>query len=91
MHKEELVFLHLTLFHMKRFFEEAGIANGHFLSYEKLGIQPVHIHRSKADHKKAIITLCKGITDIFKDSQPEDVLRNPRVRELLDGLEVEHH
>jgi hypothetical protein len=91
MHKEELVFLHLTLFHMKRFFEKAGIANGHFLSYEKLGIQPVHIHRSKADHKKAIITLCRGITDIFKDSHPEDVLRNPKVRELLDGLEIEHH
>ncbi|AGK60100.1 putative metal-binding protein [Archaeoglobus sulfaticallidus PM70-1] len=84
MHKEELVFLHLTLFHMKRFFEEAGIANGHFASYDKLGIQPVHIHKSKAEHKKAILTLCKGITDIFKESQPEDVVKNPRVREMLE-------
>ncbi len=83
MHKEELVLLHLTLFHMKRFFEEAGIANGHFRKYEELGVQPVHIHKSKAEHKKAIITLCKGLSDIFKDLSPEEALKNQKVQELL--------
>jgi len=86
MHKEELVLLHLTLFHMKRFFEEAGIANGHFDTYESIGIQPVHIHKSKAEHKRAILTLCKGISDIFKEKPPEDVLKNPKIRELLEVI-----
>ncbi len=77
---------------MKRFFEEAGIANGHFLSYEKLGVQPVHIHKSKADHKKAIITLCRGITDIFRETPPEDVMKNPKIRELLEVIDgVKYH
>jgi len=87
MHKEELVLLHLTLFHMKRFFEEAGIANGHFDYYEQMSIQPVHIHKSKADHKKAILSLCKGISDIFKETPPEDVLKNPKIREFLELID----
>ncbi len=89
MHKEELVLLHLTLFHMKRFFEEAGIANGHFKDYEALGVQPVHIHKSKAEHKKAIIALCKALSDIFKETPPEEVLRNQRVRELLEVIALQ--
>lgn len=86
MHKEELVLLHLTLFHMKRFFEEAGIANGYFKTYEQLDVQPVHIHKSKADHKKAILTLCKGISDIFKETPPEEVLKNPKIREFFETI-----
>lgn len=87
MHKEELVLLHLTLYHMKRFFEEAGFANGHFGFYEDMGVQPVHIHKSKADHKKAVISLCKGISDIFKETPPEDVLKNPKVQEFLEVID----
>ncbi len=74
---------------MKRFFEEAGIANGHFKMYEELGIQPVHIHKSKAEHKKAILTLCKGLSEIFKETPPEEVLRNQRVRELLEVIALQ--
>jgi len=86
MHKEELVLLHLTLFQMKRFFEEAGIANGNFKIYDQLGIQPVHIHKSKADHKKAIMILCKGISDIFKEIPTEELLKNPKIKEFLDVI-----
>ena len=86
MHKEEIVLLHLALFHVKRLLEQAGIANGHFKMYDELGVQPVHIHKSKADHKKAILLLCKGISEIFKDYQPEDIMRNPKIREFLEVL-----
>ena len=88
MHKEELVMLHLTLFHVKRFFEEAGIANGYFKEYEKLGVQPVHIHKSKSDHQKAIYTLCKAITEIFKERRLESILDDPKVREALSKFEL---
>ncbi len=86
MHKEEIVLLHLALFHIKRFFEDAGIANGHFKQYDELGVQPVHIHKSKADHKKAIMLLCKGISEIFKESPPEEILKNPKIQELLESI-----
>ncbi len=86
MHKEEIVLLHLALFQIKRFLENAGIANGHFREYDELGVHPVHIHKSKADHKKAIMLLCKGISEIFKECQPEEILKNPKIQELLQSI-----
>ncbi len=86
MHKEEIVLLHLTLFHVKRLFENAGIANGHFDVYDKLGVQPVHIHKSKSDHKKAILLLCKGISEVFKEYNPDELIENPKVRETLEAI-----
>lgn len=86
MHKEEIVLLHLTLFHIKKLFENAGIANGHFKSYDELGIQPVHIHRSKSDHKKAILLLCKGISEIFKERNPDELIENENVRLAIESI-----
>ncbi len=87
MHKEEIVLLHLALFNVKRFFESAGVANGHFKSYDELGVHPVHIHKSKADHKRAILLLCKGIYEIFKDKHTSELLNNPKIRELLETID----
>ena len=78
--------LHLALFQVKRFLENAGVANGHFREYDELGVHPVHIHKSKADHKKAIMLLCKGISEIFKESPPEEILKNPKIQELLQSI-----
>jgi hypothetical protein len=86
MHKEEMVLLHLALFNVKRFFENAGLANGHFKLYDELGVQPVHIHKSKAEHKKAILLLCKGISEIFKERHPHELVNNPKIRELLETI-----
>ncbi|WP_290597411.1 MULTISPECIES: UPF0058 family protein [unclassified Archaeoglobus] len=86
MHKEEIVLLHMTLFHIKRLFENAGIANGHFRSYDELGVQPVHIHRSKSDHKKAILLLCKGISEVFRERSPDDLIENENLRMLIESI-----
>lgn len=91
MHKEELVFLHLTLFHVKRFLEEAGLTNGYFRDYDKLGVQPVHIHKSKNDHKKAIYLLCKGLNEMLAENRNSDILSNPRLREVINLVEVQVH
>ena len=88
MHKEEMVLLHLALFNVKRFFESAGIANGHFKLYDELGLNPVHIHKSKAEHRRAILLLCKGIYEIFKDKHPSELLNNPKIREALESLDL---
>lgn len=86
MHKEEIVLLHMTLYHIKRLFENAGIANGHFKNYDEFGIQPIHIHKSKSDHKKAILMLCKGISEIFKDHSPDDLIENESLRVAIDSI-----
>ncbi|WP_080944033.1 UPF0058 family protein [Methanosarcina barkeri] len=53
MHKEELIQLHTYMAQMKRYFERHGVTH-EFDDYKALSISPVHIHRSKADHKRAI-------------------------------------
>jgi hypothetical protein len=48
---------------MKRFFEENG--HGEFSQYQSLKISPVHVHRSKAEHKHAIFVLGKEIASVM--------------------------
>lgn len=59
MHKEELIQLHTLMVQMKRFFEENGM--GGFSEYQSLHISPIHVHRSKAEHKHAIFVLGKEL------------------------------
>jgi len=48
---------------MKRFFEETG--QGEFSQYQSLQISPIHVHRSKAEHKHAIFILGKEIASVM--------------------------
>jgi hypothetical protein len=48
---------------MKKFFEEKG--KGEFSQYRSLQISPIHVHRSKAEHKHAIFVLGKEIANIM--------------------------
>ncbi len=60
MQKEELIYIHSVLAQVKRHIE-AERADADFSGYEDLHIQPVHLHRSKNDHKRAIFTLGEEI------------------------------
>lgn len=88
MQKEEVLVLHLVLFHVKKILEDAGIANGQFEAYENLGISPVQVSRSKSEHKKAVLLLCKGLSEIFKTGYPEKLVQNPKLKECLRVEEV---
>jgi hypothetical protein len=48
---------------MKKFFEEKG--HGEFSQYQSLQISPIHVHRSKAEHKHAIFILGKEIASVM--------------------------
>jgi hypothetical protein len=48
---------------MKRFFEESE--NIEFSHYQSLHISPIHVHRSKADHKHAIFILGQEIASVM--------------------------
>jgi hypothetical protein len=62
-HKEELIQLHTLMVQMKRFFEDNG--SGEFSQYQNLQISPIHVHRSKAEHKHAIFVLGKEIATVM--------------------------
>ncbi len=62
-HKEELIQLHTLMVQMKKFFEDKG--KGEFSQYQALQISPIHVHRSKAEHKHAIFVLGKEIASIM--------------------------
>lgn len=68
MHKEELIHLHTLLVQVKRFFENTGYCDN-FQGYRSLHISPVHIHRSKADHKKAIFVLGNELVSVISNDE----------------------
>ncbi len=68
MHKEELIQLHTLMAQMKKFFEGSD-NSASFDIYENLGISPVHVHRSKAEHKHAIFVLGSEIANVISEDE----------------------
>ena len=56
MKKEELIHLHMLLAQLKKYCIENGL-DCDFSKYDDLGISPIHVHRSKEEHKQAIFIL----------------------------------
>ena len=56
MKKEELVHLHMLLAQVKKYCEENGFGYD-FGRYDALDISPFQVHRSKDEHKRAILVL----------------------------------
>jgi len=66
MQKEELIQLHTLFVQIKNELEkQLAEKNGAFKEYEKLGVLPHHVHKSKNSHKKAIFILGKEIAKLF--------------------------
>lgn len=77
--KEELVHLHLLLFHVKKTFEHYGLDNEYFHEYERLNISPVQIFRQKNEHQEAIFKLCMGIMKAMgKEREAEEICKSLR-------------
>jgi len=54
--KEELIHLHMLLAQVKKYCEEKGL-DCDFTKYNELGISPFQVHRSKEEHKQAVLVL----------------------------------
>ncbi|MGQ0535334.1 MAG: UPF0058 family protein [Methanobacteriota archaeon] len=65
MHKDELIQLHTLLCQLRSYFEARGQGAGRFADYSKLGVSPIHVHKSKSEHKKAIFVLGKELADLI--------------------------
>ena len=57
MQKVELLHLHFLLVHFKKYYEEVTGNEIRADRYTDLQISPVHIHKNKINHKKAILTI----------------------------------
>ena len=67
MHKDELIYLHSLMVKLRLYFEENDM-HGDFTSYDNMHISPVHVHRSKNDHKQAIFLLSEGLAEMVADN-----------------------
>lgn len=60
--KDELIQMHTLLCQVKNHLQQIGAAPAEtFVEYDRLGISPVHVHRSKGEHKRAIFLLGKEL------------------------------
>jgi hypothetical protein len=58
-----------------KFMVDNGASRSYFEEYSNLGISPHHIHKTKAEHKYAILLLAQEISEILseRDIVPRDV------------------
>lgn len=86
MHKDELIHLHSLMVEIKKYFEEQENVEGNpFEDYEKLGTSPVHIHKSKSEHKHAIFVLGEQLASIMSDDEFSETGRvGARMQELAE-------
>ena len=73
MKKQELIHLHGLLAQVQTHYEcETGttVTND---EYERLGVKPTSIHRSKTDHKEAVFAIVDGITGEMQTEANEPV------------------
>ncbi|MCS3923924.1 UPF0058 family protein [Methanosalsum natronophilum] len=92
MHKDELIQLHTLMAQIKRYFESQGIEH-EFEEYQSLSISPMHIHRSKAEHKHAIFVLGNHLASIITEDEPSNFNQTTsRMQELASksGDEIVH-
>lgn len=84
MQKDELIQLHTLLAQIKRHLESQS-SEFDFSEYRSLAISPVHIHRSKADHKHAIFVLGNHLASIISEDDLSGIGRTSvRMQEFAD-------
>lgn len=92
LHKDELIQMHTLLCQIKDYVEtqhglpESG--TGPFQEYNDLGISPIHVHRSKSDHKTAIFTLGKELAEYISNGETSEPAKvGDRMGEIAQNLE----
>jgi len=70
MQKDELIQLHTFLLQLKTHLEDMVENNGgcEFKMYDKLGVTPYQVYKSKREHKLAVFTLSTGIAGLLSNN-----------------------
>jgi len=83
-HKDELIHIHSLLVQIRNLISKNGYTDD-FIEYDALKITPLHIHRSKAEHKHAIFILGKELaTSISSDESSGPQRVSLRMSELAE-------
>lgn len=89
MHKDELLELHDQLVAIKDYFQSReDVADDRFDDYERLGVQPSHVHKSKSEHKHAVFVLGNALAEAMSDDEFSNAGRiSKRMSELAADAE----
>jgi hypothetical protein len=68
MYKDELMQLHHLFVCLMKFLRDNGAPSSYFEEYLSIGISPHHIHKTKAEHKYAILALASGISSVLAEN-----------------------
>jgi len=75
--KEELLHLHMLMFHIRMYFESVACCEIRTERYDSLAISPFHIHKGKRAHSDAVLTLAAEIVSSIHDSRPVVAYTSP--------------
>lgn len=89
MHKEELLKLHEQMVTITEYVSNReDVDPGLFEPYERLGVTPDDVHKSKSEHKHAVFILGDALAEAMSDDEFSDAGRiGKRMRELADDAE----
>ncbi|MCA1813072.1 MAG: UPF0058 family protein [Halobacteriales archaeon] len=90
MHKDELIQMHTLLCQIKNHIETGAgnQADSWFNEYRTMGISPIHVHRSKAEHKKAIFVLGKEISGYLAQGEYSGAGRmSARLADMINKMD----
>ncbi len=73
MKKQELIHLHGLLAEISTDFENTTGKSPNLGDYQRLGVRPTSIHRSKTEHKAAVFALATSITDSMAEVPAERI------------------
>ncbi|MBE6500262.1 MAG: UPF0058 family protein [Methanobrevibacter thaueri] len=78
MYKDEMIQMHQFLVYVLKYLAEDDQIRNDCSEYITLKISPHHIHKTKAEHKRAIFVLCKIISEIIADREDNSIPDNVR-------------
>ena len=89
MHKDELLELHEQMVViMENFRDREDVETGIFDEYDKLEVDPSHVHKSKSEHKHAVFVLGNALASAMSDDEFSSAGRiGKRMQELADDAE----
>ena len=73
MQKDELIQLHVLFLNIKEKLERLLNDATLFDDYQKLGVYPTEIHKTKEQHKIAVLTLAKKFAAIMADEKNSEL------------------
>lgn len=89
MHKDELLELHDQMVAIMEYFKrQENVDEELFAPYDRLDVDPSHVHKSKSEHKHAVFVLGNALASAMSNDEFSSAGRiGKRMAELADDAE----